>query len=182
MIQTGKESTESLQSFQIFNQQITTGEQEGFVVTLPNKAINSKSKIASYTLDHKAANLLLSLGEAYCEICNILKEESLNIDTIKSGINITRYITSLHALFDELVEEDGTIYKAHNDYATRAGLTQRPIATNQVFSTQVLHALMRSLDMYMKIIVHVIAAIFDWSQFSIFKECSKNSSHKKNEK
>ena len=51
MLQTGKESSESLRSFQVFNDDITKAEQEGFVATLPaNQTINVKSKIASYTL------------------------------------------------------------------------------------------------------------------------------------
>ena len=46
-------------------------------------------------------------------------------------------------LFDELVDDDGSIQKSVNDYCVHAGQTHRPIATNQVVSTQVLHALMR---------------------------------------
>ena len=72
MLQTGKESSESLQSFQVFNGDITKAELEGFVATLhANQVINVKSKIASYTLDRKADNLLLGLGGVYCVLSSL---------------------------------------------------------------------------------------------------------------
>ena len=74
MIQTGKESTESLQSLKLFNDDITQAEKEGFVVKMPgNKAINVKSTIVSYCLDRKAANKYFGLGGAYCDLCHLSK-------------------------------------------------------------------------------------------------------------
>ena len=143
MIQTGKESTESLQSLKLFNDDITQAEKEGFVVKMPgNKAINVKSTIVSYCLDQKAANLYLGLGGAYCDLCHLSKQDCLDIEKIKNSISI-----------NELEQDYGSIMKGRNDYSVRAGATNHPIATTQVVSTQVLHALMRSCDMYMKIIV-----------------------------
>ena len=52
MIQTGKESNESLQSLKLFNNDITQAEKEEFMVNMPgNRAINVKSKIVPYSLD-----------------------------------------------------------------------------------------------------------------------------------
>ena len=165
MIHTGKESAETLQSQKLFNNDITKVESEGFVVKLSdNQAINVKSKMVSYCLDRKATNYYLGIHGAYCDLCHISKEDCLDIDIIKNGISITREIQSLHAIFNELEQEDGSLLKRRNDYSVRAGVTARPIATNQVVSIQVLHALMRSVDFYMKIIVHLSACVFEWSE------------------
>ena len=165
MIHTGKESTETLQSLQLFNNDISKVESEGFVVTLPdNRAVNVKSTNISYCIDRKAANLYLGLGGAYCDLCHHSKEDCLDINLIQNGITITRDIASLHEIFNSLEQEDGTLLKRKHDYDVRAGVTARPIANNQVVSVQVLHGLMRSVDMYMKIIVHLVACVFDWSE------------------
>ena len=129
-----------------------------------NRAINIRSKIVSYYLDRKAANLYLSLDGAYCDLCSLSKEACLDSEKIQNGVLITFEIHSLQAVFDEFEQDDGSVKKCRNDYSVRAGDTNRPIAINQVVSVQVLHALMRSCDMYMKIIVHLIACVFDWSK------------------
>ena len=46
----------------------------------------------------------------------------------------------------------------------REGVTTKPIANNDVISQQVLHALLRTFDHYMKIAVRIKAGIFDWSE------------------
>ena len=51
-----------------------------------------------------------------------------------------------------------------DDYSVRQGVTNKPIATNQAFSVQVFHALLRSFDHFMKAVVHVKAGVFDWSE------------------
>ena len=166
LLQTGKESTESIQSLSIFNNDIAQAGEEGFVVNVPSseEAVNVKAKIVSYMLDRKAANLYLGLGGAYCDLCHLSKEDCLDEEVISNGVDITRDIDSLHNVFNELVGEDGSIRKSTNDYDIRAGQTKRTIATNQVVSTQVLHALMRSTDMFLKTVVHVLAAVFEWSE------------------
>ena len=52
--------------------------------------------------------------------------------------------------------------KRKEDYNIRQGVTNKPIATNSVKSSQVLHALLRSFDHFMKTAVHVKAEVFDW--------------------
>ena len=43
-------------------------------------------------------------------------------------------------------------------------MTTQPIATNQVLSVQVLHALMRTCDFFMKVAVHLSAAVYEWTE------------------
>ena len=165
MIHTGKESHETLHSLELFNNDISKVENEGFVVKMPgDRAVNVTSTNVSYCLDRKASNLYLGLGGAYCDLCHHSKEDCLDIEFVKNGITITREVKSLHAIFSDLEQEDGSVLKQKNDYSVRAGVTARPIANNQVISIQVLHGLMRSVDMFMKIVVHLVACVFDWSE------------------
>lgn len=167
MILTGKESSETLQALQLFNNDISKVASEGFVVEMPEKAVNVKAINVSYCLDRKASNLYLGLGGAYCDLCHHSKEDCLDIEFIQNGISITREIKSLHAIFNDFEQEDGSILKRTGDYSVRAGVTARPIATNQVVSIQVLHGLMRSLDMFMKIVVHLVACVYDWTESKV---------------
>ena len=56
------------------------------------------------------------------------------------------------------------VYKRKDDYAEQTGPTTKPIPTNEVMSVQVLHALLRSFDHFMKIAVHLRACVLDWSE------------------
>ena len=67
-------------------------------------------------------------------------------------------------MFDDLVQDDGTILKEKNDYGKRAGQTFKPITTYDAKSTQVLHALLQTFDHFMKVCVRVRARVFDWAE------------------
>ena len=54
--------------------------------------------------------------------------------------------------------------KVKGDNCMRAGLTTKPIATNETQSVQVLRALLRTFDFIMKVIVHTLAGIYTWSE------------------
>ena len=92
------------------------------------------------------------------------KEECHNLDVIKHGINIDKNISISHKIFEDLVQEDGSVFREKNDYNVHQGVPSKSIATNQAFSVQVMHALLRSFDYFMKTAVHVKAAVFDWSE------------------
>ena len=66
----------------------------------------------------------------------------------------------------ESLSEDGTIVRKPNDYAVRQGQIEKPIPEDNeaLMTMQVLHGMLRSFDHLMKLIVHVEAGIFDWSE------------------
>lgn len=70
----------------------------------------------------------------------------------------------MHQIFSDLEMEDGTIFKKEGDYSTRKGQTTKPIATNTIRSVQVLHAILRCFDHFMKVAVHAIAGILAWTE------------------
>ena len=81
-------------------------------------------------------------------MCTLTKEACHCIDIVKNGINIDRDVANLHQIFDSLVQEVGTILKTREDYAVRQGVTNKPVATIQAPTIQVLHALLRTLDFF----------------------------------
>ena len=164
MIQTGKESSETLQSLTLYNDDMSTAKDMGFTICLNSEKIAVKASCASYMMDRKASNIYLGLGGAYCDLCEYTKQDCLEPLLIENGIEITRTVENLHNIFNELQTDEGTIRKQRNDYRIRTGITNGPIATNEAHSTQVLHALLRCTDMYMQTVVHIHAGVLEWTE------------------
>ena len=68
-------------------------------------------------------------------------------------------------IFEDLVQEDGSILRKPHDYHVRFGQTYKPIAlaSNDVNTVQVLHGLLRTFDTFMTTIVHCKARVLQWS-------------------
>ena len=84
-------------------------------------------------MDRKATDYYLGVGGAFCDICSMNKEKCHDVNIIRNGIIIDKYVDTLHRIFEELVKDDGTIRKSKNDYV-RQGVINKAIATNQAFS------------------------------------------------
>ena len=177
MLQMGKESTESLQSLAIFNEEQNQLKTEGCTIAVSDVQIPLKVNVASTMMDMKAAHLYLGLGGAYCDLCDTSRQLARDPNRVEQGFEINRTIEDLHRLFEDLVQDDGSVYKRPRDYDQRAGLVSKPIPTNETKSVQVLHALLRSFDHFMKVAVHLRAAVFDWSESptSINQQFLKNA-------
>ena len=143
MIQMGKESGESLQTLSLFNGDIKDMKEEGISVTHNVQVLNVKVSIVAHSLDRKASNIYQGIHGAYCDLCDLSKEQCASINTVEQGFVINRKIEDMQQFFLDLVQEDGSIKKKANDYNVRHGQTSKPIATTDVRSVQVLHALLR---------------------------------------
>ena len=122
-LQMGKESSESLQSLAVYNDPQTKLKTHGCKIIVGQKEIPLKVNIESHMMDMKAAHLYLGLGGAYCDLCHATREDCHNPEIVEAGFEITRNITELHTIFNDRVQEDGTVQKSRNDYAERAGVT-----------------------------------------------------------
>ena len=162
----GKESTDTLQSLDIFNKKIDILKSRGVGVKVDEQNYNVKVVIASHMLDGKAAKLFTGLGGAYCDLCHYSKADCANLTFIQFGFRITRDIEQIINYVEENADEEGNIPRKQGDYAARTGITQKPIATHQVNSLQVLHTLLRTFDHFMQVVVHTKAAVFSWSASS----------------
>ena len=164
LLEMGKESVESIGSLAIFNDEQTELKTNGCLIKVGEAEMLLKVNNASTMMDMKAAHLYLGVGGAYCDLCDTPRKLAHDPSRVKEGFDISRHVESLHNLFEDLVQEDGSVYKSRNDYEERAGLTSKPVPTNETKSVQVLHALLRCFDHFMKVAVHLKAAVFDWSE------------------
>lgn len=163
-LQMGKESADSLRTLEQFNDEIKELKNEGVTIRKDDKELHLKVEIKSHMMDMKAAHLFLGLGGAYCDLCSYSRDACHSLDIIQNGFQIDRDVKTLHSIFQDLVQDDGSILKATGDYTTRAGLTTKPIPTDDCMSVQVLHALLRGFDHFMKLNVHLLACVDDWSE------------------
>ena len=68
-------------------------------------------------MDRKAANLFTGLGWSYCDLYKYSKGECLDKNLVEEGFQITRDIEEINSIFEELVQDDGTVRKSKDDYA-----------------------------------------------------------------
>ena len=115
--------------------------------------------------DRKASDSFMGLTGAYCDLCTYFKSECVNRVVTRDFFQINRNLDSMNNIFESL-SEDGTIVRKPNDYAVRQGQIEKPIPEDNeaLMTMQVLHGMLRSFDHLMKLIVHVEAGIFDWSE------------------
>ena len=163
-LQMGKESSETLEALKVFNTEITKLENEGIVVIIGRSTYNVKVHIASYMMDMKAAHLYLRQEGAYCDLCTCSKDQCSDLERIEVGFMINRNVQDMINIFSDIGLDDGSVKKIKDDYDSRAGQTGEPIPTNEVQSVQVLHALLRCFDFVMKIIIHLKANVYEWSE------------------
>ena len=98
-LQLGKESTETLQSLQVFDDDINAMKCDGFTTVVGEKEVSLKVNVASHMMDMKAANLYLGLGGAYCDLCDHSRDACHDPAVVERGFEITRTVADLHSLF-----------------------------------------------------------------------------------
>ena len=140
-LQLGKESYESLHSLEVFNDDILKLKKEGIQLIVNDKVMNIKIEIIGYVMDRKAANAYLGLPGSYCDLCIFFLNSNAIYPKyrfyIDDGFYIDRNIESIRAIFDELSDEQGVVARKRDDYVSRAGVTQRHIASTDVTSFRV---------------------------------------------
>ena len=160
LIEMGKGSEENLQSLAHFNEDIRKLKIQGLEINGKIFFVN----IAATCLDRKAANIYLGIGGAYCDLCTYSKQQCCNESLVEEGFKIDRDISTMQQIFLDLVQDNGDLKRKPNDYPERAGQTAQPIADYNVRSVQVLHALLRSFDHLMKVVIHLKAGVMYWTE------------------
>lgn len=160
LIQMGKEDKGNLQSLTLYNGEMKQMTEEGVKIN----GFNVKVNISATMLDRKASGLYLGIGGGYCDLCDLSKEQCNATAAKGERFVINRDITTMKQIFEDLVQEDGTLAKHPNDYDFRSGQTSKPIADTSVRSVQVLHSLLRGFDHYMKIVIHLVAGVYHWTE------------------
>ena len=160
LIQMGKESVENCQSLSLFEADIKKLADVGVQVD----SGTGKVKVVAASLDRKASNIYYGLGGGYCDLCSISKKDCTDPKVITEGFKIDRNVDNLHSIYEKLVNEAGEVQKRPDDYEGRQGVTTKPIATTSIPSGQVLYAVLRTNDQFMKVVVHLGAGVEKWSE------------------
>ena len=129
-LQMGKESAEPLRSLAIFNEDQTKLKTEGRKAIVDDVEVPLKVNVVSHMMDLKAAHLCLGLTGAYCDLCGVSRPLCHDPSRVEEGFEITRTVNNLQNLFQELVQEDGSVYRQRDDYKERSGFVTEPIPTN----------------------------------------------------
>ena len=115
--------------------------------------------------DGKMQKLLLGRGGAFCVLYSC--SEDVNVCLAKQiveGFEIGEVdIGSLKALYEDL-EVDGEVQSCRGDYDFRHGLTQNLITSFSVKTFPILHALLRGLDYYLKLVYKLNAEVNMWKE------------------
>ena len=147
-----KESDRLLkQLIPVLESQVKQVKKHGLELTLHSgwKVQATVSKANMSMIDGKMVTRLLQIGGAYCTMCHLSQNECHDLSQIAMGFKISRTLDSLHQLALNLLDpETEEIPKSSGDYATRQGLTARPIVTvSDVTNTlPVCHSKIQTID------------------------------------
>ena len=110
-------------------------------------------------VDGKMRNILSGLGGAFCMLCTCTCDEAIYPDHC---FTINRTGEQIDDIWRKL--SSGEIVKKPCDYSTRLGVTREPIVDlESIASVSPLHSLLRLFDFILKIIYHLNAELFIWS-------------------
>ncbi|CAF1158000.1 unnamed protein product [Didymodactylos carnosus] len=86
--------------------------------------------------------------------------------------NINRTAKKTLELYNQLVDDDGKIFKHKSNYETRAGLTSEPLFTSDHHFITITHQYINETNWILKIMHHMKAGILTWTV--------RNKEHQKN--
>ena len=110
-------------------------------------------------IDGKMRSLLSGRGGAFCVLCTCTRENACNPE-LQFSIDISG--DKIQDIWRKLTS--GELIKRSHDQHVRMGVTQEPLIDfDQISMLSPLHAFMRFFDTILKIIYHLNAGIFKWS-------------------
>ena len=125
-------------------------------------------------VDGKMRAMVTGLMGAYCLLCTVdkktacgISEEAQNAVQLESFFHINRSPEETKADYDRLVDENGRLKRLRGDYADRKGVTQEPLADENMNSVSPLHSLMRSFDFVKSLLYHLRSETFQWTESTL---------------
>ena len=132
--------------------------------------IHASVEVIRSQVDGKMAKILSGAGGASCQFCTATFKQIHEVDIVKDGFPINRFISDAKILFEE-VEEERFLSLNTNE---RFQLTHVPISDKDIVPSSPLHAHLRCFGWFMNLIGHLNAGVSKWSPTS-FKVQSANS-------
>ena len=119
--------------------------------------VNVKPKMSLN--DGKMKSLLSGLGGAFCILCTCTRDDAIDLDM---QFEINRIGDKIQEIWQKLFS--GEMVKKPHDQAIRMGVTREPnISFDDIAMLSPLHSTFRFFDFLLKIIYHLNAGIFMWS-------------------
>ena len=117
-------------------------------------------------IDGKMRALLTGLGGAYCLLCTVEKDVANGkgcTDPLEF-MNINRSHVETKADYDRLLKVNGGVKKRKGDYLDRKGITQRPVAGEDLNDISPLHCVLRGFDFPVSLQYHLRSETFQWTE------------------
>ena len=113
-------------------------------------------------IDGKMAQILSGAGGASCQFCTATFRQIHDVDIVKDGFPINRYISDARVLFEEVNEEQFLSLSTDQ----RFNLTHVPLSDIDIVPSSPLHAYLRCFGWLMQLIGHLNAGVCKWSPSS----------------
>ena len=157
----GKETAAELKPY--YKELLTDKRAALLLVPLPvlykGKLYNVHIKPKMSLIDGKMRALLNGCGGAFCQLCTCTRDDAIDLEM---HFEINRSGDQTNEIWRQLCS--GEMVKKPHDQAVRMGVTREPIvAFEDVAMISPLHCNFRFFDTLMKIIYHLNAGIFVWS-------------------
>ena len=138
---------------------------EGVCLTVGDQGFDVKVIVHDSMKDLKFKRLISGLGGADCILCKTKQADWTKREKILEGFPINRSAENTLQLYNQLVEEDGTIKTQSGDFETRAGLTQQPRTTSDQSSITVTHSYINGTTWFLK--VYNITSVMVKNRFAL---------------
>ena len=106
--------------------------------------------------------ILSGAGGASCQLCTAQFEELKDLDLIRDGYPINRFISDAKLIFETVDREEFLSLQSKE----RFGLTHEPISNIEIISASPLHSYTCVFRWFMLVIYHLQSAIHKWSPTS----------------
>ena len=129
------------------------------IIVHNNRQYKVKINLKMSMIDGKMRTLLSGLGGAYCMLCKCIRSDAVSTE---SSFTINRTGAETTEIWNQLCS--GALVKKPHDQQVRLGVTREPLIELEAIATvSPLHAECRVFDTLLKLIYHLNAQIFNWS-------------------
>ena len=132
--------------------------------------IHDSVEVIRSQVDGKMAKILSGAGGASCQFCTATFKQIHEVDIVKDGFPINRFISDAKILFEEVDEEKFLSLNTNE----RFQLTHVPISDKDIVPSSPLHAYLRCFGWFMNLIGHLNAGVSKWSPTSFKVQSAKS--------
>ena len=140
---------------------------ENFCMKVDNSVFDIEIDGSFTMIDGKMRKAVTGLGGAWCMLCTCTRQEASGqtpegLERVKAGFQINRSLQQTHNIYEEMNVSGRMIGSSQS----RLGVTQQPLLNEEhmVLMVSPLHALLRTFDFVLKLLVLLRANIDVWTE------------------